>query len=290
MTAATNGMGVSASRVADVWSYLGDNAATGADEIGQGMQKVAATANEAGLSFEWLGAYIATISEKTRQAPEVIGTALNSIVSRLQSVKQNGYNEEDTTKINDVAKALSNIDVALMDSEGNWRDMSDIFMDIALKWNNLDDKTQAYIATTMAGTRQKNYFLTLMDDLKNVSSETEEASRAMELYQGALDSAGTASQKYSVYQESVTASYDKMQASLQDLYAFFDSGILKQTYDTVGDVVQAWTTILSGGKSGYQINYSGVVSDLDAEINAISPLIQEYEELYSTNYRTSEQE
>ena len=232
MTAATNGMGVSSQHVADVWSYLGDASAAGGDEIGKAMQKVAATADEAGLSFEWLGAYIATISEKTRQAPEVIGTSLNSIMSRLQSIKQKGYNEEDETQINDIAKALSNIGVVLMDQDGQWRDMSDIFMDIAVQWNDLDDKTRSYIATTLAGTRQKNYFLTLMDDLKNVTSETGEASRAMELYEGALNSAGTAAEKYAIYEESVTAANDRMKASFERLYSLLDPAILKEWYDT----------------------------------------------------------
>ena len=87
ITAATNTMEVSAQHVADIFAYLGDASASGADEIGVAMQKASASAVEFGLSFEWLGAYIATISEKTRQAPEVIGTSLNSIMARLHSIK-----------------------------------------------------------------------------------------------------------------------------------------------------------------------------------------------------------
>ena len=106
VTSATNTMEVSAQKVADVWSYLGDASAAGADELGQAMSKSSASALEFGLSFEWLGAYIATVSEKTRQAPQVVGTALNSIIARLHSIREKGFNEEDATRINDVAKAL----------------------------------------------------------------------------------------------------------------------------------------------------------------------------------------
>ena len=95
ITAATNTMEISAKRAADVFAYLGDASASGADEIGIAMQKASASAVEFGLSFEWLGAYIATISEKTRQAPEVIGTSINSIMARLHSIKAKGYNEVD---------------------------------------------------------------------------------------------------------------------------------------------------------------------------------------------------
>ena len=94
------------------------------------MQKVAASAGEFDLSFEWLGAYIATISEVTRQAPEVVGTALNRMFSRLRNVRQTGYNEDDDTKINDIAKALNEVDIALFDSQGNWRNIADILSDV----------------------------------------------------------------------------------------------------------------------------------------------------------------
>lgn len=102
-------MELEAQKVADVFVYLGDASASGADEIGIAMQKASASAQEAGVSFEWLGAYIAAVSEKTRQAPEVIGTAFNSIMARLHNIKATGFNEEDATRVNDVAKALATL-------------------------------------------------------------------------------------------------------------------------------------------------------------------------------------
>ena len=246
ITAATNTMEISAGRAADVFAYLGDASASGADEIGIAMQKASASAVEFGLSFEWLGAYIATISEKTRQAPEVIGTSINSIMARLHSIKANGYNEEDATRINDVAKALGTIDVALMDSEGNWRDMNDIFDDIAVRWDELDSKTRSYIATTMAGTRQQNYFIALMNDM---AKGVEGGSRAYELYAGALNAAGTAAQKYSVWQESVTAAQNRLTAALESFYALLDAEWMKGFYDGMAglvEIITAGTDALGG--------------------------------------------
>ena len=263
-----------------------DASAAGADEIGKAMQKAGATATEAGLSFEWLGAYIATISERTRQAPEVIGTSLNSIMSRLQSIKQKGYNEDDETQINDIAKALRNIDVAIMDNEGNWRAMSDIFMDIAMQWENLDDKTRSYIATTMAGTRQKNYFLSLMDDMKNVTSTTGEVSRAMELYQGALDSTGAAAEKYAIWQDSVTAAQDRMKASLDQLYSLFNSDVLKGFYSLIGDAADGIYSIFSDDTS----DYTSVIAHFQDQATWIQNLRDEYVQLDGIKNRTKEQD
>ena len=272
ITAATNTMEVSAQHVADIFAYLGDTSASGADEIGVAMQKASASAVEFGLSFEWLGAYIATISEKTRQAPEAIGTSLNSIMARLHSIKAKGYNEEDATQINDVAKALATIDVALLDNEGNWRAMYDIYTDIAEKWDTLDSKTQSYIATTMAGTRQQNYFLALMNDM---SKGIEGGSRAYELYAGAMNAAGTASQKYAVWQESVEAAQNRLTAATQTFYSLLDADWMKSFYNGAADLVEifaAGTDALGGWNIMIPAISAGLIGLIAVVMKAIAAI------------------
>jgi hypothetical protein len=128
-----------------------------------------------------------------------------------------------------VAKALRSIGVVLMDGN-QWRDTSDIFSDIAEKWGELDSKQKSYIATTMAATRMQNVFFALMNDM---SKGLEGGSRAFELYEGALKSAGVATEKFSVYQESVSASQASMQASLETMYSKLQVGPIKAYYDVV---------------------------------------------------------
>ena len=255
MTAATNGMGVSAERVADVWAYLGDASATGADEIGIAMQKVAAVANSAGISFEQLGAYIAAISEKTRQAPEVIGTALNAIISRLQQVKAKGFKDEDGLGINDIAKALSALKepITIMEND-EWRAFPDILADIAAQWQDLTDKERAYIATAMGGTRQRNYLLTLLDDL---SKSAEGGSRVMELYNDVLKQNGVAMEKYAIYEESVTAAHARLTAQLEELYSLLSGNVLKGWYDALANIVGMINTA-TDATGGFNIGISAM--------------------------------
>ena len=272
ITAATNTMEISAQRAADVFAYLGDASASGPDEIGIAMQKASASAVEFGLTFEWLGAYIATISEQTRQAPEVIGTAINSIMARLHSIKAKGYTEEDETKINDVAQALGTIDVALLDNEGNWRAMSDIFSDIASQWDTLDSKTKSYIATTIAGTRQQNYFLALMNDM---SKGVEGGSRAYELYAGALNAAGTAAQKYAVWQDSVTAAQNRLTAAAESFYALLDAEWMKDFYNGMAglvEVITAGTDALGGWNLMIPVVAAGVAGLVAVVIKAAAAI------------------
>jgi len=243
MTAAINTMGDAiqesgvenvVEHVADVWLYLGDSAATSGEEIGKAMQKASASATEFGLSFEWLGTYIAVVAEQTRQAPEAIGNAFNSMMARMHQIKATGFNSEDTTKLNDVAKALATINVELLDSQGDWRNMNEIYEDIAAQWENMDAKQRGYIATTMAGTRQQNVFYALMNDM---SKGLEGGSRAWELYTGAMNAAGTATKKYAVWQESIAASEANMQNSLEQLYSNLQPGLIKGFYDVITALV-----------------------------------------------------
>lgn len=244
ITAVVNSMGLveqeaedgrnAAQRVSDVFLQIGDHAATSGQEIGEAMQKAAASAGAFGVSMEWLASYIATVSETTRQEARTIGTAFNTIIARLHQIKQTGYNQEDETKVNDIAKALKNIDVVLMDQEGNWRDMEDILVEIAGKWDGLDGKTKSYIATTMAGVKQQNVFLALMNDM---SKGIEGQSRAYELHELAMKSNGVAAEKYGVYLDSVTAAQERLTIAEEKFYSLLDQNVIKSWYDMLAGIV-----------------------------------------------------
>ena len=248
ITAVVNSMGLveqeaedgrnATQRVADVFLKIGDNAATSGQEIGEAMQKAAASAGAFGVSMEWLASYIAAVSETTRQEARTIGTAFNTIIARLHQIKQSGYNSEDETKVNDIAKALSKIDIVLMDQEGNWRDMEVILQEIAEKWGTLDGKTKSYIATTMAGVKQQNVFLALMNDM---SKGIEGQSRAYELHELAINSAGTAQEKYATYMDSVTAAQDRLTIAQEKFYSLLNAGVIKGWYDMLTGIVNTIT-------------------------------------------------
>lgn len=256
ITAVVNSMGLveqeaddgrnATQRVADTFLKVGDSAATSGEEIGRAMQKAAASAGAFGVSFEWLTSAIATVSETTRQEARTIGTAFNTIIARLHQIKSTGYNQEDETKINDVAKALAKIDVALMDQYGNWRDMEDVWNDVAAKWGDLDGKTKSYIATTMAGVKQQNVFLAAMNDM---SKTVEEGGRFWQLYALAMDSAGTAEEKYATWTDSVAASQERLTLAQEKFYSLLGSNVIKNWNDMlasyvgmIADGAEAWGT------------------------------------------------
>lgn len=156
MTSAINSMGVSAKRAADVWSYLGDATSTGADEIGKAMQRVGGTAGALGLNFEKVSSWIAEISSRTRESAETIGNSIKSILARVQSLKETGYDSTDNTSVNQVSKALASVNIQLMNSQGQWNNFADVLDQLGNKWKSLDSRTKSYLATTIAGTYQQS--------------------------------------------------------------------------------------------------------------------------------------
>lgn len=127
-----------------------------ADEIGQAMQKVGGTAGALKIPFEEVSSWIAVISSRTRESADTIGQSVKSILARVQSLKENGYDSTDGTTVNQVSKALSVVGIQLVNSKGEFNNFGDILNTLGSKWQSLDNRTKAYLATTIAGTYQQS--------------------------------------------------------------------------------------------------------------------------------------
>jgi TP901 family phage tail tape measure protein len=234
ITATMNATGESAQKVIDIFSYLGDVTASGSDEIGQAMQKVASMNDGIGVSFEKAASWIAVISSKTREGASQIGTSLKSIESRYSSIKAKGYNSEDATKINDVTKALTQAGIQATTSDGQLRNFAEVIDELGQKYSTLDKKTQNYVMTTLGGTYQMNRLRALMDGY----------SQSIDLYNKSLSQSGIANQKFAIWQESTAAKIDKLKASIEGMWqgvvsSNFTKGIIDGTtklVDTFGDL------------------------------------------------------
>jgi len=150
ITATANATGQSIQKIIDIFALLGDTTSSGADEIGEALQRVASAAENSNLSLEKTSSWLATISSISRESSSTIGRSLNSIISRYESIKAKGFNEEDATKINDVTKALSAIKINPT-VNGQLRDLAEVMDEVGSKWDGLTKNEKAYIATTMAG-------------------------------------------------------------------------------------------------------------------------------------------
>ena len=90
---------------ADVLAKLGAATASSADEIAGGLEKFAAVADTIGLSYEYAASMLATITAETRQSEDVVGTALKTILSRIEQLSQ-GKTLDDGTTLGKYSQAL----------------------------------------------------------------------------------------------------------------------------------------------------------------------------------------
>lgn len=157
LTAAINAYQMGASKameVTDKLAAVGAASASDFQELSTAMEKVASQAYSSGMSFDSLVGILAKGIETTREAPEAIGTGLKSIIARFQEMKENPMADlEDGVNANRVEKALKSVGVALRDSNGEFRNMDDVFADLGESWKTMSRNQRAYVATMAAGSR-----------------------------------------------------------------------------------------------------------------------------------------
>ena len=214
MTAALRGFNMelnetSAKRINDVYSELAAITASDTEELGTAMQRTASIAHSAGMSFEGTTAFLAQAIETTREPAENIGTAMKTIVARFQEMKQNPLqiSEVDGEEVdyNKVDAALQSIGVSLKDTNGQFRELDQVFLDISSRWDSLSQTQQRYIATVAAGSRQQSRFIAMMDNYD----------RTMQLFEAANNSAGASDEQFGKTMDSLESKLNKLHNAWQ---------------------------------------------------------------------------
>lgn len=144
------------SHITDVYSELAAHAAANVQEIAVAMNKTAAIAASAGMEFETTAAFLTQMIESTQESAANIGTAMKTVIARFTELKENvdeADSEFEDLDYNKVDKALKSIGIDLKDTNGQFRDLDDVFIELAQRWNSLSRNQQRYIATTAAGSR-----------------------------------------------------------------------------------------------------------------------------------------
>lgn len=227
---------------ADVMTALGAATASSTDEIADGLEKFAAVADTVGLSYEYATAALTTITAKTRQSADVVGTALKTLFARIEGLNL-GKTLEDGTTLNKYSKALDAVGVNIKDEAGQLKDMDEILDEIGSKWDTIGKDQQIALAQTVAGVRQYTQFVALMDNWDFMGENLATAYNAE----------GTLNEQQKIYEESWEAARNRLQASMETLY----DDLLKDDFfiwltDALSDVVGLIDKIVDsmGGLAG----------------------------------------
>ncbi len=186
---------------------IDNSAATSIKELSTAMRYSSNSAAQVGVDFDHLAAYIGTVSSVTRLSAETIGQAYKTIFARMTSIKNLKAFDEEGEDVSKVETSLKRVGIHLRDANGQFRDMQDVLTDIGNNWNNINKEDQLYIAEQIAGVRQKETFLVLMNNQlemqKQLTAETK--------------STGLATERYEIYLKGVEAAQNKLRASWEKL-------------------------------------------------------------------------
>lgn len=281
LTATLNGFQMSADQaghISDVLTSIDLQSASDSSGIGEALSRTASMANNAGVSLEKTAAMIATIKDVTQQSDETIGTSVKSILSRMNNIKVGKFVDDETGEpLNDVEKVLDKVGISMRDINGQFQDSELTIDSIADKWSTFDKNTQKAIATAVAGTRQINSFIAMMDNWDKVQSLTD----------AAFHSDGTAQKKFEEnYMTSLEAKTNALKASMEnlattvvsdDMYAGFLDGA-KAVTDFVAqtDLLQASLAGLGAAGGAFALNWIGDMiqgfSDLSSAMDIVKAM------------------
>ena len=247
-TALQNGLVNSSTEAMDALVALGDSAATTASEIAKGMQKTAASAKQAGVSYAQLITLLTIGTSKTQLGGSSIGSALQTIFYRLQKVGNNeDFYDENGRHIaaNAAMQAMAGFGVSAFDDNGNMRNPYDVLVDISSRWESADDVTQSKLLTTLGAGRQRSNVATLLQGLSEDNGEL--ANRYNDL---ATNSQGITDQKYQEYLKSLEAAITNVRTSFDQLISTFNAGATASSVlNFVATLIQGFTKVndLLGG-------------------------------------------
>ena len=221
---------------ADAITALGAATASSSKEIADGLQKFAAVADTAGLSYEYATAALATVVAETRQSADVVGTSFKTIFARMQGLSL-GETLEDGVDLNKYSIALQKIGVDVLDANGNLRTMNDILDALGARWESLTEAQRVATAETVGGMRQYVNFMALMDNWSEVQKNITIAA----------NSEGTLQEQADIYAQSWEGAKKRLQASLQGIYHdIIDDKTFISMTDNISKVVDGVNGLIKG--------------------------------------------
>ena len=219
-----------ASRVVDVYSNLAANTAVSQQELAEAMTRTASSMESVGATFEETSAMIATMVAVTRESANNIGSAMKSIASRYGELTKDPAAlldaDGEAMSFNKVDTALRSVGITLQTTDHQFRDFTDVIIELAEKWDTLDSAQQRYIATQFAGNRQQSRFLALVSNIDLLQENIANAENSEDV--GTLQALKA--------MDSLESKINQVQVAYQ------------QFYTTIG-IESAWKTFLDGTRS-----------------------------------------
>lgn len=225
-----------AEHIVDKFAATDMSAAVSAGYLATAMSKTAVGAKEMGIDFDSLTGYIATVGEVTQDSAESVGTFFKTLIARMGNIKAGNLVDPETAEsLSDVEAVLGGLGIKLRASSGEFESFKTVLDTVAKRWESYNSVQRQSIAVAFSGTRQQEKFKVLMDNYSD----------SMRLAEVATNSAGTATEKYEAYLDSITASIEELKSSVYDFSdSFLNSDLVKGVVEIGTFIVKTATTVV----------------------------------------------
>lgn len=187
-----------------------------------------------GESAQMFAAMVGAAEAATQRGGAEIGRALRTIAMRTRQVKGEVDGEIiDAEAISNAAKALDSVGISVANAQGELRLTSDILDELAGKWETLDGWQKSYLAQQLAGQRQANVLVSLLENWSEVE-------RQAGLF---ANGAGSAMRENQIYLDSWTAKSKALDANFTQLVShMLDTQTVKDGLDILNTGVDLLDT------------------------------------------------
>lgn len=177
-------------RIIDGMNEVTNKSANDIQALTDGITVAGSVFANAGESAQTFTAMVGTVVASTQRSGSEVARGLRTIAMNIRQIKGELEDGEiiDEASISDAAAALHSVGVSVSQN-GELRKVSDVLGDLAGKWDTLTSAEQSYVASSLAGKRQANVLIALMQnyseyqyELSNYANSAGSALRENEIY------------------------------------------------------------------------------------------------------------
>lgn len=206
---------------ADLLSYAQSSSNTTAEALGEAYKNCAANLNAAGQDVETVTAMLEGMANQGYKGSEA-GTAMAAIMRDITSAMEDG-------KI-----TIGETSIAVMDAEGNYRDLTDILTDVSGAVDGMGSAERAAaLSTTFTSDSTKGLNLLLNEGIDKIAGYEEELRSA----------SGTAEEMADIMNDNLTGDMAAMNSAWEELglkiYEKFEGSLRSAVQFVTGSVIPA---------------------------------------------------
>lgn len=226
--------------LADMMAYAQANSSTTAAELGEAYKNCGANMNAAGQDIETTTSFLEALANNGLRSSEA-GTSLAAIMRDL------------TSKMKDGKIAIGDTSVEVMDSNGNFRDMTDVLKDVENATDGMGDaQKQAALMSTFTS-----------DSIKGLNMLLNTGADQVAGYEESLrNCSGAASDMADTMQDNLQGKLTELSSAAEGLgIAVYDyiSGPLQGGVELLTDIVSGLTDAITPQKDAMEDMYDSVI-------------------------------